>query len=84
MSTRVLAPPRRVFDVSLSVELHTASMARSGERAVGGVTSGQLAAGDRVTWQARHWGRWGGWPSGCEPCHRPARTGRAGCGVCEV
>ncbi|MEV4219843.1 SRPBCC family protein [Nonomuraea sp. NPDC049725] len=59
VSTRVLAPPRRVFDVSLSVELHTASMARSGERAVGGVTSGQLAAGDRVTWQARHFGlRW--------------------------
>lgn len=57
--TAVAAPPRRVFDVSLDVEVHTGSMAASGERAVGGVTAGRLRAGDTVTWQARHFGvRW--------------------------
>lgn len=48
--------PRRAFDLSLSVEAHTASMARSGERAVGGVTSGVMGMGDEVTWRARHFG----------------------------
>lgn len=59
ITTRVAAPPQRVFDLSLEVEVHTSSMAGSGERAVGGVTSGRLALGDTVTWQARHFGlRW--------------------------
>ncbi|SEM27035.1 Ligand-binding SRPBCC domain-containing protein [Nonomuraea pusilla] len=56
VSTVVLAPPAAVFDVSLSVEVHTSSMSRSRERAVAGVTSGRLALGDRVTWQATHFG----------------------------
>lgn len=39
--------------------MHAASMAGSGERAVGGVSSGRLELGDRVTFQARHLGiRW--------------------------
>ncbi|NUT53647.1 MAG: SRPBCC family protein [Saccharothrix sp.] len=57
--TAVAAPARLVFDVSLEVEVHTTSMAGSGERAVGGVTEGRLGPGDTVTWQARHFGvRW--------------------------
>lgn len=57
--TAIAAPPQRVFDVSLEIETHMASMADSGEQAIGGVTSGQLKLGDTVTWQARHFGlRW--------------------------
>lgn len=57
--TAVAAAPQRVFDVSLDVGVHTASMAESGERVIGGVTSGRLKLGDTVTWQARHLGlRW--------------------------
>lgn len=57
--TAVAAPPRLVFDVSLEVEVHTTSMARSGERAVAGVTAGRLGLDDTVTWQAAHFGvRW--------------------------
>ncbi|ONI83570.1 cyclase [Saccharothrix sp. ALI-22-I] len=57
--TAIAAPPQRVFDVSLDVEVHTASMADAAERAVGGVTSGRLRPGDTVTWQATHFGlRW--------------------------
>ena len=59
LTTHVAAPPERVFDACLEVDLHTASMAGSGERAVGGVTSGRLGLGDRVTFEARHLGiRW--------------------------
>ena len=55
-STRVAAPIERVFDLALSIDLHTASMAASNERAVGGVTSGQIGLGEEVTWRARHFG----------------------------
>ncbi|MET8835889.1 SRPBCC family protein [Micromonospora sp. NPDC004540] len=56
LTTRVGAAPEAVFDACLDVGLHTASMGASGERATGGVTTGRLAAGDIVTWQARHFG----------------------------
>ncbi|GAA3001072.1 SRPBCC family protein [Streptosporangium longisporum] len=57
--THVMAAPEGVFDVSVDVDVHAASMARSSERAVGGVTSGALRLGDTVTWRARHFGvRW--------------------------
>ena len=52
------APPERCFDLSRSVELHTHSTGATGERAVGGVTSGLLALGQEVTWRARHLGVW--------------------------
>lgn len=54
--TRIAAPPRLVFDMSLDVEVHTASMAGSAERAVDGITAGRMTLGDTVTWQARHLG----------------------------
>ncbi|MFC4062354.1 SRPBCC family protein [Planomonospora corallina] len=54
--THVMAPPERVFDLSLDVEVHTASMAGSSEEPVAGVTSGGLRPGDTVTWRARHFG----------------------------
>jgi ligand-binding SRPBCC domain-containing protein len=56
LETVVRAPVEDCFDLSLSVDAHTASMGRSGERAVAGVTSGRMALGDTVTWQARHFG----------------------------
>ncbi|MEU4406338.1 SRPBCC family protein [Streptosporangium sp. NPDC023963] len=57
--THVMAPPERVFDISLDVDVHAASMVGSSEKAVGGVTTGSLKLGDTVTWRARHFGiRW--------------------------
>ena len=55
--TLIGAPPERCFDLSRSVELHLEAAASTGERTVGGVTSGLLGAGDTVTWEARHFGR---------------------------
>lgn len=54
--TRVACPPEVLFDLSLSIDAHLASMRSSGERAVGGVTSGIIGLGESVTWRARHFG----------------------------
>jgi ligand-binding SRPBCC domain-containing protein len=56
LTTRIEAPVEAAFDLSLSVDAHTGSMAASGERAVAGVTSGVMGPGDTVTWRARHFG----------------------------
>jgi ligand-binding SRPBCC domain-containing protein len=55
---RVRAPIERCFDLARSIDAHVASTAQTGERAVGGVTSGLLELGDEVTWRARHLGVW--------------------------
>ena len=57
LETTIDAPPERCFDLSLSVELHLEAAASTGERAIDGVKSGLLTAGDTVTWEARHLGR---------------------------
>ncbi len=54
MVTEIDAPVERCFDLSRSIELHVESMAASAERAVAGVTSGLICAGEEVTWEARH------------------------------
>jgi hypothetical protein len=56
LETLIAAPAPNCFDLSLSVEAHTDSMAESGERAIAGVTSGVMKLGDTVTWRARHFG----------------------------
>jgi ligand-binding SRPBCC domain-containing protein len=69
-TTAIAAPVQRVFDVSLEIEVHTASMADSGEQAIGGVGSGRMKLGDTVIWQARHFGlRWRmtSFISACDP-----------------
>jgi ligand-binding SRPBCC domain-containing protein len=52
--TQIAAPRELCFDLSRSVELHMHSTATTGERAVGGVLTGLLGAGQQVTWRARH------------------------------
>jgi ligand-binding SRPBCC domain-containing protein len=54
--TRTAAARDALFDTSLSIDAHVASMRASGERAVGGVTSGTIGLGESVTWSARHFG----------------------------
>ncbi len=56
LETRIDAPARACFDLSLDVGAHTASMGDSGERVVGGVAEGVMGLGDEVTWRARHFG----------------------------
>ena len=58
LTTAVRAPVERVFDLSRSIDLHALSTARTGERAVAGVTSGLIGPDQEVTWRARHLGVW--------------------------
>lgn len=56
MFTFIAATPEMCFDLSLDVDLHKRSMKESGERAIGGKTSGLLGVGEEVIWEARHFG----------------------------
>ena len=57
LETTIDAPIERVFDLARDIDLHQRSMARTGERAVAGRTSGLIELGESVTWRARHLGR---------------------------
>jgi ligand-binding SRPBCC domain-containing protein len=52
--TRIAAPIERCFDLSGSIDLHMASINWTGERAIGGITSGLIGFDQTVTWQGRH------------------------------
>ena len=56
--TVIGAPVERCFDLARSVEVHVLGNEHWGEQAValGGVTSGLIGMGERVTWRARHFG----------------------------
>lgn len=56
LETHIAAAPAAVFDASLDIDAHLASMQESGEQAVGGVTSGMIGLGETVTWKAKHFG----------------------------
>jgi len=60
--TLINAPITRCFDLSRSIEVHVLGNVHFGEQAIAlshesaGQTSGLMALGDRVAWQARHFG----------------------------
>jgi ligand-binding SRPBCC domain-containing protein len=56
LMTWIDAPVDRCFRLSASIDLHIASAASTGERAVEGVTTGLIGDGVTVTWQGRHFG----------------------------
>ena len=59
-TTLIAAPIDRVFDLSRSVEVHLLANVHDGEQAltIGGVTTGLVDLGERVTWRAKHFGFW--------------------------
>ncbi|MEM9479861.1 MAG: SRPBCC family protein [Verrucomicrobiota bacterium] len=56
LETEIHAPAERVFDLARSIDAHTASTSKTGERAVAGRTSGLIELGETVTWEATHFG----------------------------
>ena len=58
LETVMRAPIARCFDLARSIDLHIVSTAQTGERAVGGVTTGLIGPGEHVTWRAKHFGVW--------------------------
>lgn len=56
LDTHLDCPPERAFALSLDIGAHERSLTGTGERAVGGVTSGAIGLGETVTFRARHLG----------------------------
>jgi ligand-binding SRPBCC domain-containing protein len=56
LETEIAAPIGLVFDLARDIDAHQRSMARTGELAVGGRTTGRIGPGESVTWRARHLG----------------------------
>ena len=56
VDTRIAAPIELCFDLARDVEAHLKTSSSTGERAVGGRTSGLLDLGDVVTFEAVHFG----------------------------
>lgn len=56
LETLIEAPAELCFDLARSVDIHMASTGHTGERAIGGVTSGMMNLHDEVTWEAVHFG----------------------------
>ena len=56
LTTRIRAPLETCFDLARSIELHVLSTKETGEKAVGGVTTGLIELGEEVTWEAIHFG----------------------------
>jgi ligand-binding SRPBCC domain-containing protein len=58
LNTIINAPIERCFDLSRDIDIHVASTAHTGERAIAGRTSGLIQLGETVTWRAKHFGIW--------------------------
>lgn len=56
LTTHINAPIDRCFHLSLSIDLHILSTAKTSEVAIAGVTSGLIGKGETVTWAATHFG----------------------------
>ncbi|CAA9590209.1 MAG: hypothetical protein AVDCRST_MAG18-4905 [uncultured Thermomicrobiales bacterium] len=52
----ITAPVKRCFDLARDIDLHQQSLIHTAERAVAGRTSGRIELGERVTWEAVHFG----------------------------
>ncbi|WP_456272670.1 SRPBCC family protein [Bacillus sp. AK031] len=50
------APIQVCFDLARNVDIHTQTVSHTKEKAVAGITSGLMEEGDKVTWEAVHFG----------------------------
>lgn len=56
LTTLINAPIERCFDLARDIDFHQRSVAHTDERAISGTTSGLIALGETVTWEATHFG----------------------------
>lgn len=54
--TQIEGPIELCFDAARDIDLHTRSLAHTGESAVAGRTTGLIELGETVTWRGRHFG----------------------------
>jgi ligand-binding SRPBCC domain-containing protein len=58
LTTVINAPIALCFNIARDIDIHVASTAHTGERAIAGRTSGLIELGETVTWRAKHFGIW--------------------------
>lgn len=56
IETFIKAPPKKLFDLCLDMDVHQAGMSEYKEEAISGVTKGVISLGETVTWRAKHFG----------------------------
>ena len=56
LETFIIAPPQMCFDYARDIGLHCETMKETGERAVGGTTSGRIKLGESITFEGKHLG----------------------------
>ncbi len=56
LSSTILAPIDKCFDVSRDIQIHEISTKKTKEKAVAGKTSGLCDLNDEITWEATHFG----------------------------
>lgn len=58
LETQINASLQAVFELSLDIDFHTKSASQTQEKAIAGITSGQIRLGETVTWRGKHFGFW--------------------------
>ncbi len=56
IQTTINAPLERVFDLARSIDLHSISMHKTNEKAIGKKITGLALLNDEITWEATHFG----------------------------
>ena len=56
LETEIDAVPEKCFDIARDIDIHQLSTEKTNERAIAGRTSGLCELGDRITWEATHFG----------------------------
>jgi ligand-binding SRPBCC domain-containing protein len=56
LTTKIRAPIDRCFDLSRDIDAHKLSAKKTNEKAISGRVTGLCELGDKITWEARHFG----------------------------
>ena len=54
--TKINAPKETVFNLNTNIDVHKQSVSFSNEKAIAGITSGQIVLDETVTWRGKHFG----------------------------
>ncbi|MFM9945204.1 MAG: SRPBCC family protein [Bacteroidia bacterium] len=56
LTTEISSPIHKCFDLARDVDVHILSTGKTNERAISGRTEGLCELGDKITWEAKHFG----------------------------
>ena len=56
LNTEILNDINTCFDLTRDIDIHKLSTANTNEKAIAGKTSGLCDLGDKITWEAKHFG----------------------------